>query len=120
MQDASDQGAQVPCSHWFTSWRVNLNHSASDAAAASAVGAIIIAYVVFIVAAMAFSIWIHWRILAKAGYNGALSLLILTGIGGIVPVLILAFGKWPLENEVEALRAGVGGAAPGTAVTPTS
>lgn len=72
--------------------------------ASGVAGTFILLYLCFIAALIAFSIWLWWRILAKAGYNGALSLLILTGIGGLIIQLILAFGKWPIENELEALR----------------
>lgn len=88
-----------------------MNHGSSDAATGLAV-AFVLAYLVVLAAIIAFSIWLHWRILAKAGYNGALSLLALTGIGAIVPILILAFGKWPLEAEAERLRSGASGAPP--------
>jgi len=44
----------------------------------------------------AFSIYCWWRIFSKAGYSGAMSLLmLLPGIGLFVMVLILAFGDWP-------------------------
>lgn len=81
-----------------------MNHGSTDAATAGIVGVVMVAYGVFIIAVLALSIWLQWRILAKAGYNGALSLLALTGIGSIIPTIILAFGKWPLEAEIERLK----------------
>jgi len=40
-------------------------------------------------------IFFHWRICSKAGYSGALSLLMLLPIiGYIFLILILTFGKW--------------------------
>jgi uncharacterized membrane protein YhaH (DUF805 family) len=47
-----------------------------------------------------FSIYCHWRICAKAGYSAAMSLLILIpGLGTIVLMIILAFGKWPIHRN---------------------
>ncbi len=40
-------------------------------------------------------IFLYWRILVKAGFSGWLSLLVLVpGIGAIIPLCILAFGDW--------------------------
>ncbi len=37
-----------------------------------------------------------WRIFARAGYSGALSLLhLIPGIGAFIVMAILAFGTWP-------------------------
>ncbi|WP_190273703.1 hypothetical protein [Granulicella mallensis] len=47
------------------------------------------------VAALAFGIFLFWRIFTKAGMAGPLSLLILVpGIGYIVVLCILAFSDW--------------------------
>jgi uncharacterized membrane protein YhaH (DUF805 family) len=47
---------------------------------------------------IALNIWFFWRIFAKAGYSGALSLLnLIPGVGNLVCILILAFGTWPNE-----------------------
>ena len=48
---------------------------------------------------------IWWRIFAKAGYSGALSLLMLVPIANVIVILVLAFGRWPIEDEVQRLRA---------------
>jgi uncharacterized YccA/Bax inhibitor family protein len=73
----------------------------SAAAGCMGLGCMFIAIVgLFALAITAFMIFCWWRILTKAGYHGALSLLMLTGIGGLILVLILAFGDWPaLKNR---------------------
>jgi hypothetical protein len=86
----------------------------SDALATGAGLVLVMIYLVFIVALVALSIWLQWRILAKAGFNGALSLLILTGIGHLIIQLIMAFGKWPIETQLEALA----GVRPATSAPP--
>jgi hypothetical protein len=47
---------------------------------------------------------IYWRIFSKAGYNGALSLLLLIPIVNIIMLFVLAFGNWPIHRELNALR----------------
>ncbi len=54
-------------------------------------------FVLFIIA--------YWKIFSKAGYSGALSLLLLIPIANIIIILYLAFSKWPVLQELEALRA---------------
>lgn len=63
----------------------------------------------FIVITRVLAIWFFWRIFEKAGFNGAIALINIIGIGTLVSVLILAFGTWPIEQRSS------GG---GTAVTP--
>ncbi len=95
----------------------------SSAAATSAIAAFALAYVIVICALVAFSIWVYWRIFAKAGYNGALSLLnFIPGVGPLICMIILAFGRWPIEDRLAAMQAGMPPVppAPGTSVMPTS
>ena len=100
-------------------------NTATSAAAAGVVGVMILLYVVFIVAIIAFMVWIYWRIAAKMGFNPALSLLMLVPIANLVIIIMVAFGRWPIEEERDALRAKLGGApgvmpggtAPGTSLT---
>ena len=40
-----------------------------------------------------------WRIAKKAGYSGALSLLLLIPLVNIVVIWIFAFAKWPVERN---------------------
>jgi hypothetical protein len=92
-----------------------MDSSGSNSAGLNAmVGAFFLVYVLIICAAVAFSIWVYWRILAKAGFNGALALLILIPLGGLVPILMLAFGRWPIEDQLAAALAG----RPAPAVNP--
>jgi hypothetical protein len=77
----------------------------SSAAAASVLAGLAFVYVIVIVALIAFTVWVYWRIFAKAGYNGALSLLnFIPGVGPLICVLILAFGRWPIEDQLAALQ----------------
>lgn len=83
--------------------------AASSAAAAGVVGVVIVVYILFLMAIVAFSIWMQWRILVKAGFNGALSLLLLTGIGGLIIQIILAFTTWPRDRAALPSSGGYGG-----------
>jgi hypothetical protein len=75
---------------------------------------------------VAFTLWVYWRIFAKAGYNGALSLLnLIPGVGPLICMLILAFGRWPIEDQLAASQGSMSPtmpppAQPGTSVMPTA
>jgi|SRR5579863_4559024 len=93
-------------------------------AATSALAAFFFFYVIVLLAIVVFSIWVYWRIFAKAGYNGALSLLnLIPGVGPLICVLILAFGRWPIEDQLALLQGRSPMAPPppppGTSVMPT-
>lgn len=51
-----------------------------------------------------FAVIVYWRIFAKAGYSGALGLLMFVPIANIVMLCILAFGEWPIYRELNYLR----------------
>jgi amino acid transporter len=61
---------------------------------------------IFVLAAIVVTIIAYWRIASKAGYNGALSLLMLLPLVNFVMILIFAFGEWPIEQELQRLRSG--------------
>jgi uncharacterized membrane protein YhaH (DUF805 family) len=101
----------------------------NSAAAAGFIATMIMVYAIVIIALVVFTVWIYWRIFAKAGFNGALSLLnLVPGVGQLICMVILAFGRWPIEDELAALRrpgapTGApppGTPPPGTSVMPTS
>jgi uncharacterized membrane protein YhaH (DUF805 family) len=97
-----------------------------SSAAAGLIAGAIFAYGIVVLALIAFTIWVYWRIFAKAGFNGALSLLnFVPGVGQLICMLILAFGRWPIEDQLAALQARgsfgptVPPAPPGTSVMPS-
>jgi len=55
-----------------------------------------------LIIALAFAVltvWLFWRIFAKAGFNGALGLLcLIPSFGFIICIIILAFGEWPSQR----------------------
>jgi ethanolamine transporter EutH len=55
-------------------------------------------------ATIVFAVLIYWRIFSKAGYSGALSLLMFVPIANLVMLCILAFGEWPIYRELNMLR----------------
>ena len=43
-----------------------------------------------------FMVFLWWRIFSKAGYSGALGLLMLVPLGNLIMLCILAFSQWPI------------------------
>jgi uncharacterized membrane protein YhaH (DUF805 family) len=101
-----------------------MDHSA--VAAASAVAALVFVYGIVALGIIVFMIWLYWRIFAKAGYSGALALLnFIPGIGHLICLIILAFSRWPIEDQLAMLERGTISprtppAPPGTSVMPTT
>lgn len=62
------------------------------------------AYAIFVIVAIIFGLIINWRIASKAGYAGALSLLMLVPLVNLVIVILFAFTEWPIERELRAAR----------------
>lgn len=100
-----------------------------SAAAASAFAAVAFVYLIVLCTVIAFAIfaiWLYWRIFTKAGYSGALSLLnLVPGVGHLICLIILAFGRWPIEDQLAAAQGmpispSVPPPPPGTSVMPTS
>ncbi len=59
---------------------------------------------IIIVLSIIFSIVIYWRIFSKAGYSGALSLLMFVPVANLVMLCVLAFAEWPIYQELNMLR----------------
>jgi hypothetical protein len=57
-------------------------------------------------ASIVLAVVVWWRIFAKAGYSGALGLLMFVPLANLIVLLVLAFGTWPIEEEVRRLRGG--------------
>ncbi len=67
-----------------------------------ALAPIIIGSLIFSVVAIIFSAVVYWRIFSKAGYSGAMGLLMFIPIANIVVLCILAFGEWPIYRELNS------------------
>jgi uncharacterized membrane protein YhaH (DUF805 family) len=64
-------------------------------------------------ALLLFSLWVYCRIFSKTGYNWAMGLIVLIpGFGVLIALLILAFGSWPIQQELEMHRRNQGGGTP--------
>src|SRR5205085_6270394 len=59
---------------------------------------------IFALIVIIFAVIIYWRIFSKAGYSGALSLLMFIPIANIIVLCVLAFGNWPIHKELNYLR----------------
>src|SRR5579859_1617340 len=64
--------------------------------AAALLGGFIIVYLVILLAIIVFSVIVYWKIFSKAGYSGAMGLLMFVPIANLVALCILAFGEWPI------------------------
>lgn len=85
--------------------------SMSDSGAGAALGASSLILGCVGLLAMGFFILVFWRIFSKAGFSGAMSLLLLVPIGNIIVICMLAFGRWPIHDELQRLRMTPGGGA---------
>lgn len=84
----------------------------NDKAAAGMFAGFMVIYALFFLAILVLSIVVNWKIAQKAGYQGALSLLMLIPLVNFVILLIFAFSEWPVEAEVKRLRAAPNAALP--------
>lgn len=78
----------------------------NDSAASAGILAFMGAYFLFVALAVILALVINWKIASKAGYSGALSLLMLIPIANFIILIIFAFSKWPIEERLEAARMG--------------
>jgi len=53
---------------------------------------------------LVFGVYVAWRIVAKTGNSGALSLLFLVPLANVAFMLYLGFAEWPVEKELKILR----------------
>ena len=67
-------------------------------------GVVVVFFTVFILVFVVLGIVIWWKIFSKAGYNGAMGLLMLIPIVNLIMLLVLAFGEWPIYKELKQLR----------------
>lgn len=67
-------------------------------------GIVILVGLVIALIGITVTVIVWWRICEKAGYSGALGLLMLVPLGNVILLLVLAFSTWPIEEEVRRLR----------------
>jgi hypothetical protein len=78
--------------------------SVSDNGIAGALlGSLLIASIIGLAVTIFFAI-VYWKIFAKAGYSGALGLLMFVPIANLIVLCVLAFGEWPIHKELNYLR----------------
>jgi hypothetical protein len=80
---------------------MDYNNSSQLTAALASFG-LIIGIISIVTIVLAIVIW--WRIFSKAGYSGALGILMIVPIANLVMLLILAFAEWPIQTELNQLR----------------
>ncbi len=76
----------------------------------ASIGVIIAVSSIISLALLVFAVIIYWKIFSKAGYSGAMGLLMFVPIANIIALCILAFGNWPIYEELNMLRQRAGGA----------
>ena len=82
----------------------NDNSGSGSGALAAVFGGAILVYLLIMIALIVFSVIVYWKIFSKAGYSGALGLLMFVPIANLVVLCVLAFGEWPIYRELNQLR----------------
>ena len=68
-------------------------------------GIVLVLFILFIVlVCLVLKAIICWKIFSKAGYSGAMGLLMLIPVVDIIMVFVLAFGQCPIHRELEHLK----------------
>lgn len=81
-----------------------MNPNSGASGAAGILGGAAIFITIFSLAVLVFTIIIYWRIVSKAGYNGAWCLVAFVPILNIIMLCIFAFSEWPIYRELNQLR----------------
>ena len=84
--------------------------SASDDARANAIASAIAAFgliwLLVCLGLLILGLVINWQIAKKAGFSGALSLLMLIPLVNFILLLVFAFTEWPIEQQLREAKAG--------------
>jgi len=86
-----------------------MDHSAAQGYGA-AIAAFYGVFAIFGLLTIVLSLVVNWKIASKAGYDGAMSLLMLIPVLNVIVLILFAFRTWPIEERVRMLE---GGAVPG-------
>ena len=81
-------------------------HASGEEEAIAAIGSIVAVLLILFVGLVytVVKAIVCWKIFAKAGYAGALGLLMLIPVVGVIMAFVLAFGQWPILRELEHLK----------------
>ena len=77
-------------------------------------GAMGLCVLVFALAMLVVVIFVWGTIFKKAGYSFWMALLMIIPLVNLIWLIVFAFTTWPIEQELQALRAGRGGSPGGT------
>ena len=77
------------------------NYSGNDAAVAGIMG-MMGTFAIIWLAVIVFFIFCYWKIFSKAGFSGALALLLLVPIANIIVIAWFAFADWPALRKPAA------------------
>jgi len=84
---------------------IGINSEELFAAIGPAVVALVAIFLILLsLAAIVIKAVIYCRIFHKAGYAWALGLLMLVPVACMVMPFVLAFGRWPIERQIQELR----------------
>jgi hypothetical protein len=89
----------------FVSLLADANSDAATNAIAGTMAAFGVVGILVGIGLLILSLIINWTIAAKAGYSGALSLLMLIPLVNIIIILMFAFSEWPIQRELREARA---------------
>lgn len=76
-------------------------YSASEAEAMAAISGMMSVIWIVALVFLIFGLFLNWRIMSKAGYPGALSLLFLVPIVGFIMYIWFAFAEWPVQKKAK-------------------
>jgi hypothetical protein len=77
--------------------------------AAGIFAALGVVWLLFVLGMLLLLVIVWWKLFSKAGYSGALGLLMFVPIINFIMMLFLAFSDWPVLKEVRSLRRRRGG-----------
>ena len=74
----------------------------------AAMSMILIPIIIIALIAVVVKIICYWKIVSKAGYPGALSLLCLVPLVNLIMFVVFSFIEWPVEKELKQLKSQAG------------
>jgi hypothetical protein len=78
--------------------------SSSGQGLAAVLGAGLLIWAIISLLLVVFAVIVWWKIFSKAGYSGAMGLLMFVPIANLIVLCILAFSEWPVLRELNTLR----------------